>query len=378
MTTPVKSRSSGTRLGDFLLVLLPLLPFLSGEIWIRWLGIWALSLTGLALFIAFLRPLRASPTKGIQYSLIGLLVVGIFSTKTLQFQTINQVVQIGLVIIAVRVVPVLPYTKKYARLTRLGCMFLSIFALIDLIGGFFVLGANANLYGIFGFCWGALILTLYSSAGRGGVFRAGVAVAFPLLLIIFSGSRASLLAAGAAVLWFSINRYIKARGVKTFLSMALISIPLVILVGINLDVFESFREILPTTGEKTTFSSRDVIWKNIFFEVVSNDYVGFGLGSSPANIQEAANEGLSAHNGFMQVFYQFGAIGLLFYLTAFFLLLKAMRQRPDRGVSAAILVGGITLEMFEVVMIQNHFGSGLFVFLLTLLTSSDAQLLQKK
>jgi O-antigen ligase len=115
--------------------------------------------------------------------------------------------------------------------------------------------------------------------------------------------------------------------------------------GINKNLASGRQNIWPTLIE---LSGDRMIW-------------GHGLGSLPGAYLAWPYHGRSAHNGFLQVYFQFGLVGTALYLFLWLLLFVRASNIPDivaRSTAVAALCAICTLEIFEVVLIQNLFGIG--------------------
>jgi O-antigen ligase len=120
---------------------------------------------------------------------------------------------------------------------------------------------------------------------------------------------------------------------------------------------------------KSFASGRQIIWPAVIELSGENVFFGHGLGTLPGAYLAWPYNGRSAHNGFLQVYYQFGVVGLLLYVSiwvAFFVRASNISNRGARSVAVATLCATCFLETFEVVLIQNQFGIGVaFALLMT-------------
>lgn len=358
------------RNGSLLLGVLPLLPMLSGNIEVRWLGYVGLLISFLILFKAPLRRQRRSEFGKIHFFFLCLLPIGLISSTSLDGQAMAQTLQIAVIALVIWQGSTFAYTNRAARLSTKLCLLLSSFALADLTYGTQILSGNANLYGVTAFCWAAMMIKNHVSRfARLSRVRMIAIIIIPLVTAVISGSRASLAAIFVMIAWIEVSRFPALRGIRSVGALLVISAPIVLLLNVNSDLVDATTEWMPAVGEKHALSGRDAIWSYIYTSVSSNGFTGFGLGSMPGDLQNGINDGLSAHNGFFQIFYQFGIWGFVVYVMTFSLLIKKMHLRDDDGVSVAILVGAIVLEMFEVVMTQNHFGPGLSLWIIAVFSS---------
>jgi hypothetical protein len=116
-------------------------------------------------------------------------------------------------------------------------------------------------------------------------------------------------------------------------------------------------------------SGRQVIWPIVIELSGENLFFGHGLGTLPGAYLPAPYNGLSAHNGFLQIYYQFGVVGLLLYISIWIVVLIRALHISDtsaRSVAVAALCAVWFQEIFEVALIQNAFGIGVaFALLIT-------------
>lgn len=121
-------------------------------------------------------------------------------------------------------------------------------------------------------------------------------------------------------------------------------------------------------GVKKGFASgRQVIWPVVIELSGSNLFFGRGLGTLPGANFPAPYNGLSAHNGFLQIYFQFGIVGLLLYVSIWVVVLVRALNISDpraRSLAVATLCGAWFQEIFEVVLVQNVFGIGIAFALL--------------
>lgn len=346
--------------GSLLLLFLPFLPFLSGGMAVKWLGYAGLSIVLLILAASIVRKKKRSEFGFVHWVFLCLLPIGITGLSTLDTQVFVQILQIMIVALIIRQAPSLAYTNLAAKLSLGFCLVLSAIFFGDLVYGLSVLSGNPNLYGVAAFCWAAIIIKChYGSNAHFSRWRILGLSAIPFLIAFVSGSRASLFAIVIMLAWVELSQLPVIRWFRWLGALLVVCAPIVLLVNINSDVIGAAMEFAPSIGEKHTLSGRDAIWSYIYTSVSANDFMGFGLGSIPGDLQNGVNDGLSAHNGFFQVFYQFGVLGFVAYTLVYAFLIKKMYVRRDGGVSISIILGAIILEMFEVVMTQNHFGAGL-------------------
>ena len=130
---------------------------------------------------------------------------------------------------------------------------------------------------------------------------------------------------------------------------------------------------------KSLASGRERIWPSVIELSGETMFFGHGLGTLPGAYLAWPDNGRSAHNGFLQVYFQFGLIGLFLYFSAWALLFYRAADIVDvaaRTSAIAITVAACVTETFEVVMNQNQLGMGIgFALLMTVRLLSSPALL---
>lgn len=348
---------------NLVILALPWLPLASATpVW-RGCGLLSLAIVGGWLLLCWRRRGYSDGRAG-AVALIGLLAVGLAVTRFLSLQTVVQVIQLVLVALAIRVGPLLSFTPVAARGCVFSCVGLSLLALADTWNGGSWLFENANSYGLAGFCWGAVLLkVLLVPEKRIRIFRFLVCIGFPFLLAVVSNSRAAIAAFVIMLVWPPVSLLFRSPLLRVTLPLLVPLVPLGLVFLVVTGRLGNVQDLIPIVGEKSPLSGRDVIWLDVIGEVSANGYKGFGLGSEPGGVLTSVYQGLSAHNGFLQVLYQFGGLGLAIFLVGCGLVLAKSALRSDRGVSAAIFLGALLHEVFEVVLTQNLFGAGLLLWL---------------
>ena len=343
---------------------LPWLPLLSSKPQTKIFGLLAVSLIAVWLLLSFGRSKKSDLRAGAILTVI-LFFVGVSITRSIQSQTFIESGQLILIALALSVAPLLRFTALGIRVCAIFCFCLILVGIADFEIGVNFLFENPNSYGIAAFCWGAILLkTQVSERDRVPVLRVGVCVLISAALIVLSESRASMAALAIAVMWIVTSSVLRSSVLRLFFMLIVLVLPLIVVILVARGELMDVQGVLPLVGEKSPFSGRDVIWIAIIGEISAHNYIGFGLGSLPGGLLEGHYEGLSAHNGFLQLLYQFGAAGLLVFLVACAAVMRALVRRSDRGVSAAIFAGALVHELFEVVLTQNHFGSGLLIWVI--------------
>jgi len=114
--------------------------------------------------------------------------------------------------------------------------------------------------------------------------------------------------------------------------------------------------------KKRIGSGRQNIWPAVFEMAGRSPIWGHGLGALPGAYLAPPYTGTHAHSGFLQVYYQFGLIGVALYVLLWCLLFSraiAVMDISARSAAVAVLCAACVLETFEVVLIQNLLGIGI-------------------
>lgn len=350
---------------DLTLIALPWLPLLSGATVFKGLGTAAFVLVCAMLLVAYRQRAGRPDTRAGAIAIVALLLIGLVVTREADAQTLVQIVQLLLIALAIRVGPVLRFTRRALSVCAASCVLLALAALVDLQTDSSLMFENTNGYGVAAMCWSAILVKLLVLPhARVRLFRLCAWLVLPIALAIVSESRASLAAVGAMILWPVLRAGLPGKKLRTLAALLVLALPMIAISLVVSGALTDAQDLLPVVGEKTPLSGRDVIWFDIISTLDSDGYRGFGLGSLPGGLLEGHYEGLSAHNGFLQILYQCGAVGLAAFLVACALVIVALSRRDDRGIGVAILLGALIHEMFEVVLTQNHFGSGLLLWLI--------------
>lgn len=353
---------------NIVLVAIPWLPLISGIDVFRAIGVFALFLIALGLVNALFRNGGRRETRGVLFAILFLFLVGVYEMHSVQAQTFVQTIQLSLICLAIFAGPGLRFNQGVVWFSVVSCVLLSAFAIFDVQLAASVIFENPNASGMAAMCWAAVVLKLQLPVRQPlGWFWLVASLFPPVVLVVLSASRASQLAVAIMITWPVLRNLLPGHTVRTFVALLVLVLPLLILGVVSLGAFDEVQALIPEAGEKSLFSGRDIIWFEIFTQIVGNDFRGFGLGSLPLLV--GYYEDLSAHNGYLQLLYQFGAIGLAVFLLACALLIVAMSRRQDCGISVAIFMGALVHEMFEVTLTQNHFGSGILIWLVVVIST---------
>lgn len=365
-----KAASKFLRHDDITLIVMPWLPWLSGSFFFRELGLIALAVVSILLVYAYCVKGGRSDARNGAVGIIALLMMGFLTTSNFQQQSFVQVAQLILVALAIKVGPLLRFTRRGLSICAAILVLLSFVGLIDLLFNGKLMFANANAYGVACLCWVSLLVKLFwGQSGILPLLRLVLILIISIALAIMSESRSIFLAIVVLFIWPIVTAPFASPKIRSVFGLSILLLPLALISLIAVGGLSNIQDLIPVVGDKSPFSGRDIMWIDIIFELDRNGYRGFGLGSLPGGILAGPYEGLSAHNGFLQIFYQLGVIGLVVFLFTCGLLIVSLTRRKDSGISVAILVAALVHEMFEVVLLQNHFGPGLLLWLTVTLVS---------
>ena len=199
-------------------------------------------------------------------------------------------------------------------------------------------------------------------------------------LVVYSGARAALAAGAIALLWLMCSRAASERVTRVIFGLvvaAAVSLaPLVVIFGSEFIDWTTQMDLLG----KSVFTGRDEIWPFVILGILEQPWLGHGAGALPGGLLLGRLEGLSAHNGFLQLAFQFGVIGVVLFvgfILAVGLTRFAGESKASREVTRAILIAAVLHEVFEVMLTQNHFGIG-FAFWVAAVVSHTPEFVHRK
>lgn len=353
--------------GDGAILVLPFIPFLSGNLVFKYVAYaFMMFLVIKCALIVFSAENKSKITVSSSVGLFSMLVLGLIYTDNFLLSSVNQVVQFMLIILIIMGSPAFCFSDKALRFSIFICLLLLCFFAIDDYMGTKFFFENKNTYALHALCLMFLVAGSYSlSEARYRKFN-GIMFATSVLVFIYLcykfDSRAVILSA----VYFAIMYGFNGRASRLMAYMSLI-IPIVIIAILVTSSFDFIKEFIPNVGDKTKFSGRDIIWTDIVSHLAANNWHGEGLGSKPGGLFFEEKAGVSAHNGFIQIMYQFGLLGVILFFSSCFMFIRNINLRQANGVAFGVIVFSSALihELFEVKMTQNHFGSGLFVWALS-------------
>ena len=150
------------------------------------------------------------------------------------------------------------------------------------------------------------------------IIRLG-SIAITTIVIVSSVKRGGMVALGASLMVYVFVQQIVSEGNKLWKLLILLAVVLLmsgVLIYIEAsgttNIIERFESLSEDGG-----SGRDVLWADAFQNIQNRD-LGFRfVGNGYRSAQLVSCYQLPAHNDFLEIWYDFGGIGLTFYLLAF-------------------------------------------------------------
>lgn len=155
------------------------------------------------------------------------------------------------------------------------------------------------------------------------------------------------------------------------------SVAINVIVLSTLGLTLAIEQLLASRGKDLTLSSRTEIWLGVWQAIESEFWLGYGMGGvwidqgaepTASIVRPLGFTVFHSHNGFLEVWLQFGLIGLCLVLLLFVLLLRSsirlLTHSPDHGLVAMLFVVLATLtSLSEVLFLGNWLAmaSGLYV-----------------
>lgn len=178
-----------------------------------------------------------------------------------------------------------------------------------------------------------------------------------VLIIYWSGSRASLLALLMGVSIIIICRNI-SKGLALWISVLFsIAIPIIfIFININHDnsIILQLNTYTQELTNKNLLSGRHIIWSEIFEAIQQRPILGFGPSATPNDVVGIP---LSSHNFFLQITLQLGFMGLgvfFLFIIYMFKLIWSTRASDYFPLTLALWSSLLIIQSFEVTLFQNN------------------------
>lgn len=187
---------------------------------------------------------------------------------------------------------------------------------------------------------------LLMNGGKRWALVNAIFVPVGIVCVVLSGSRAGLLSVAVALLFPFLRLMRMSWKVRLTLIMAIIAT-----VSVLLDVSEStYWRRLTTIAEQ--FESRDLngrvdVWAQGLELFQRKPLAGYGAGTFPSVTGATQAARIAAHNAFLEVLVENGAVGLMLYFVVHLSLIRAVRKRStlEKQLWGTLLVTWITINM---------------------------------
>lgn len=186
--------------------------------------------------------------------------------------------------------------------------------------------------------------------GKGTVLRI-ICAMLALVALLLTGKRGFLLAAAVAAIFIYFMQLYRQRGITIWqMLLLMLGSAAICYLLFYTDVAENIIRRLQ--DEKNFLSGRDRIWKKAWNGIVVHPVLGNGTGSF------SLVSGSSAHNSFLQIWYENGLVGLVMVSAAMLISLRAafstfIKARDDENKIAVLTSIGYQLY-FIIVCMTDH------------------------
>ncbi len=173
-------------------------------------------------------------------------------------------------------------------------------------------------------------------------------VIFTATVLTTSIKRGGIVAMGLGLIVYAFVYVITTKKIKlsTFIT-AICSLAILVILFLTLadtdenDLIKRFSNMENDDG-----SGRTIVWSVVINLILNSDFMPFLFGHGYNAVSMDASVGLSAHNDFLEVIYDYGLIGLTLYVCAVIsLICKTISHIIKRTQYAAILAMFITIYM---------------------------------
>ncbi len=173
-------------------------------------------------------------------------------------------------------------------------------------------------------CGRAMVFAIVAvlAQGRLSVIRAILLLLFTVELVL-SGSRGAWLLAAVAVAALAVFRA-SCRFDRATRSAFLVLAAFCLLVAGTVAVFD-FSDVAPLLGRDATLTGRTAIWHQVWLSILQRPVLGYGFSAFWRGAQGASWSVVvalrfvlfHAHNGFLEIWLELGAAGLLLFAAGF-------------------------------------------------------------
>jgi O-antigen ligase len=186
-----------------------------------------------------------------------------------------------------------------------------------------------------------LVACLHVASSRRFRFPASALAGLSLVCVWESGSRTALFAVGALAIAALLGVFLRANYVVRtaavcFAVLALVALVVFLLPTLNAEVTQS--------GTNVTLTGRTGIWRAVIASIRQRPWLGYGydgfwhgLAGPSASVWSQVGPVVHAHNGFLETWLEFGAVGLALAVLALgWGILLAYRHARDTRTAASL------------------------------------------
>lgn len=192
-----------------------------------------------------------------------------------------------------------------------------------------------------------------------------ISIAICFLLIVFTGARASLLAAVIFILMlylFQSKKIVKRANLLLLIeAVALFAFVIVYPMLMTLDIGSTLDEYSHQYFGKNFFSGRQILWVELIEKIVQSPIIGYGLSADP----EIVGFTKSSHNLYIQTALQSGIVGLsllVVVLVSIYRRLVKIEENPYSILSACFIIAVLVHESLEICLTQNAIAFGFMIW----------------
>lgn len=194
----------------------------------------------------------------------------------------------------------------------------------------------------------------------------GFLIIINLILIYNTNSRAVMLAIGVTVGVWILFKFAKNVIPYIFRMVIIMNIAFIFtyILMQNSNVGVILNNLSLKLFGKSLYSGRSVLWDEIIQKITDKPIFGYGIGT---NANDITSINLTAHNQYLQMLIEFGAIGFII----FFILLNSiwklyMKKRGNYAarLSASFFIGILVYENLELTLFQNNYSIAMLQWLI--------------
>lgn len=224
---------------------------------------------------------------------------------------------------------------------------------------------NSNTFGMMAFSVMFIILISRFSSKREKFFW----VMLSVLFIIFSGSRASIIAMIEFYFVYCMLNKSSNLEQRKFRKTALFVLNLVMIMLISLvyplmygtELGFKLNILSRKIFNKNLFSGRQQLWTILFNYIKKAPFCGYGLGTTPSRFMNTTR---SSHNLYLQTAIQIGLVGLVILLFLLYKLCCSLNVDYQINIYiCSFLMASMIHDTFEVSLTQNNWPQGFFLWL---------------